>query len=199
MDAGGHPAFPNAAANTAGHHMLQQQQQQHQQNQQHQQMNSLQVHQQQSMEVNANKKQVFDRLRRRIETYRQRQNDCAPRFDQAFSGVCEKQSLETNVLQKRFLESKAKRQAKKTSSEKKQSEASLASNLQSSVHVVSLYMISLTRTHFVMCFVVLAQSAQRRTCIHMSLIALYYLFNHFAASQMRFFLPLSGSTINSFR
>lgn len=138
MDAaGGLPVFPNAA-NSANHlnnhlHLQQQQQLIHQQiNQQHQQQ-----HQQQQQEQLTPKRQaVVDRLRRRIETYRRRQTDCTPRFEQTFTGVCEQQSIETNQLQKRYLESKAKRQAKKT--DKKQTDNStLASNLQSSVHVVS--------------------------------------------------------------
>ncbi|KAJ6646725.1 Neurogenic protein mastermind, partial [Pseudolycoriella hygida] len=53
-----------------------------------------------------------ERFRRRVESYRRRQNDCEPRFEQTFSGVCEQQNLETSILQKRFLESKLKRTAK---------------------------------------------------------------------------------------
>ncbi|XP_050676970.1 neurogenic protein mastermind-like isoform X2 [Leptidea sinapis] len=75
---------------------------------------------------------VVDRLRRRIETYRRRQTECVPRFDQSFTGACEQQNLETSALQKRFLEGKAKRQAKKT--ERKPELASISSNLHSSVH-----------------------------------------------------------------
>ncbi|XP_051155593.1 neurogenic protein mastermind-like isoform X3 [Leptopilina boulardi] len=63
---------------------------------------------------------VVDRLRRRIESYRRRQTDCIPRFDQSFTGQCEQNIQDTLVLKQRFLESKAKRQAKK--SDKKQSE-----------------------------------------------------------------------------
>ncbi|KOX71242.1 Neurogenic protein mastermind [Melipona quadrifasciata] len=63
---------------------------------------------------------VVDRLRRRIESYRRRQTDCIPRFDQSFNGLCEQNIQDTLVLKQRFLESKAKRQAKKT--DKKQSE-----------------------------------------------------------------------------
>ncbi|CAH0717265.1 unnamed protein product, partial [Brenthis ino] len=75
---------------------------------------------------------VVDRLRRRIETYRRRQSECVPRFDQSFSGACEQQNLETSALQKRFLEGKAKRQAKKT--ERKPDLPAISSNLHSSVH-----------------------------------------------------------------
>ncbi|CAG9563589.1 unnamed protein product [Danaus chrysippus] len=70
---------------------------------------------------------------RRIETYRRRQSECVPRFDQSFSGACEQQNLETNALQKRFLEGKAKRQAKKT--DRKPELASISSNLHGSLHV----------------------------------------------------------------
>ncbi|XP_045763809.1 neurogenic protein mastermind-like isoform X1 [Maniola jurtina] len=76
---------------------------------------------------------VVDRLRRRIETYRRRQTECVPRFDQSFTGACEQQNLETSALQKRFLEGKAKRQAKKT--DRKPDLPSISSNLHSSVHV----------------------------------------------------------------
>lgn len=74
---------------------------------------------------------VVDRLRRRIESYRRRQTDCIPRFDQSFNGLCEQNTFDTQVLKQRFLESKAKRQAKKT--DKKQSDSVSLSN----VHMVS--------------------------------------------------------------
>lgn len=82
---------------------------------------------------------VVDRLRRRIESYRRRQTDCIPRFDQSFNGLCEQNIQDTLVLKQRYLESKAKRQAKKT--DKKQSDPVGLS----SVHVVShlLYLFSL--------------------------------------------------------
>ncbi|XP_047096635.1 neurogenic protein mastermind-like [Schistocerca piceifrons] len=70
---------------------------------------------------------VFDRLRRRIENYRRRQNDCVPRFDQCFNGVVEQNMQETLILKQRFLETKTKRAAKKT--EKKQD-----MGLQNSLH-----------------------------------------------------------------
>nr|KAF7434573.1 hypothetical protein H0235_002764 [Vespula pensylvanica] len=73
---------------------------------------------------------VVDRLRRRIESYRRRQTDCVPRFDQSFNGLCEQNIQDTLVLKQRFLESKAKRQAKKT--DKKQAEQPVG---LSSVHV----------------------------------------------------------------
>lgn len=64
-------------------------------------------------ELNPKRQAVFDRLKKRMGGYRKRQNESIPRFDQTFSGICEQQSIETNVLQKRFVESKAKRVAKK--------------------------------------------------------------------------------------
>ncbi|KAI5641961.1 mamL-1 domain-containing protein [Phthorimaea operculella] len=76
---------------------------------------------------------VVDRLRRRIETYRRRQSECVPRFDQSFSGACEQQNLETSALQKRFLEAKTKRQVKK--SDRKPDLPAISGNLHSSVHV----------------------------------------------------------------
>lgn len=98
----------------------------------------LQQQQQQQMgqapgmgEVLTPKRQaVVDRLRRRIESYRRRQTDCIPRFDQSFNGLCEQNTYDTQVLKQRFLESKAKRQAKKT--DKKQND----SVGLSSVHMV---------------------------------------------------------------
>lgn len=74
---------------------------------------------------------VVDRLRRRIETYRRRQSECVPRFDQSFNGACEQQNLETTALQKRFLEGKAKRQAKKN--DRKPDLPAISGNLHSSV------------------------------------------------------------------
>lgn len=71
-------------------------------------------------ELNPKRQAVFDRLKKRMNLYRKRQNESIPRFDQTFSGICEQQSVETNVLQKRFVESKAKRVAKKA--DKKQTD-----------------------------------------------------------------------------
>lgn len=113
---------------------LQQQQQQHlQQQHQQQQQQQQQMGQAPCMgEVLTPKRQaVVDRLRRRIESYRRRQTDCIPRFDQSFNGLCEQNIQDTLMLKQRFLESKAKRQAKKT--DKKQSDPVGLSN----VHVVS--------------------------------------------------------------
>lgn len=160
MDAGGLPVFPTNASQAHqlnNHLQLQQQQQQPllQQNQlnqfqaqQQQQQNLVQQglstlcqqskqQQQQQNNLAPKHKTVVDRLKRRLGVYRRRQDDCIPRFDKTFSGICEQQNFETNALQKRYLESKAKRAQKKT--DKKQQDTTLAGNLQSSVHVVSFY------------------------------------------------------------
>lgn len=71
-------------------------------------------------ELNPKRQAVFDRLKKRMNLYRKRQTESIPRFDQTFNGICEQQSVETNVLQKRFIESKAKRVAKKA--DKKQTD-----------------------------------------------------------------------------
>jgi MamL-1 domain len=71
-------------------------------------------------ELNPKRQAVFDRLKKRMNMYRKRQTESIPRFDQTFNGICEQQSVETNVLQKRFIESKAKRVAKKA--DKKQTD-----------------------------------------------------------------------------
>lgn len=72
------------------------------------------------------------RLRRRIETYRRRQTECMPRFDQSFNGLCEQNHQDTQVLKQRYLEPKAKRPNKPK--DKKQQDT-----ISSSVHVVSTY------------------------------------------------------------
>lgn len=57
-----------------------------------------------------------------------------PRFDQSFTGLCEQNLQDTLALKQRFLETKAKRQAK--SKDKKQTDNATTA-LQSSIHVVS--------------------------------------------------------------
>lgn len=85
------------------------------------QQQAVQQQQQNSQpEITPQKKAVFERLKKRMNMYRKRQTETIPRFDQTFNGICEQQSMETNLLQKKFLESKAKRVQKKT--EKKQGE-----------------------------------------------------------------------------
>lgn len=145
MDAGGLPVFSSAnqahQINNNNLHLQQQQQRHLQQQQQQSQQHQLDHLQQQNIvgqdhyhSTESIPPKRVDRFRRRIENYRRRQTDCEPRFEQTFSGVCEQQNIETTVLQKRFLESKAKRAAKKTD---KKPDTTLAGNLQSSVLVVS--------------------------------------------------------------
>ena len=71
-------------------------------------------------ELTPQKKAVFERLKKRVNLYRKRQNEIMPRFDQTFTNICEQQTRLHALLQKKFLESKAKRVAKKT--DKKQIE-----------------------------------------------------------------------------
>lgn len=80
----------------------------------------------------------IERLKKRVGNYRQHHHECRPRYEQSFSGVCEQQSNETAILQKRYEQNKAKKAAKKA--DKKQPEnSSLAGNLQGSIHVVSIF------------------------------------------------------------
>lgn len=96
------------------------------------------LHQQAPSDISKIGSNGIERLKKRVGNYRQHHHECRPRFDQSFTGACEQQSVETVILQKRFLENKAKKAAKKA--DKKQPEnSSLAGNLQSSVHVVSIY------------------------------------------------------------
>lgn len=78
----------------------------------------------------------IERLKKRVGNYRQHHHECRPRYDQTFSGVCEQQSNETAILQKRYEQSKAKKAAKKAD-KKTPENSSLAGNLQGSIHVVS--------------------------------------------------------------
>lgn len=165
MDAGGLPVFPSAnqahPLNT-NLHLQQQQQQQQRHHHQHQLQQQQQQHQQhphpldhlqqqgivqdlqqyhQTDGIPTKRQAVVDRLKRRIENYRRHQTDCEPKFKKTFSGVCEQQNIETTLLQKRFLESKAaKRAAKKTD---KKPDTTLAGNLQSSVLVVSTIFVTI--------------------------------------------------------
>lgn len=103
-----------------------------QQQQQQQQQLQIMIHPSESMP----KLVGVDRLARRMNLYRQRHTDCGPRFDQSFSGACEQQTIETTVLQKRFLENKAKKVVKKT--DKRQPDTILSNTVQSNVLMVSI-------------------------------------------------------------
>lgn len=138
MKNGENNMFNSAAQQAAQQQQMLNFQQQHNMQQQ---MSMRNMHTEMAHNANANselspkRQAVVDRLKRRFEMYRNRQIDCAPRFDQTFNGVCEQQSLETSALQKRFFENKAKRSVKKT--EKKQIDL-MAPNLSNNVLVVSL-------------------------------------------------------------
>lgn len=107
----------------------------------------------------------FARLKRRIESYRRRQTDCMPRFDQSFSGICEQNLQDTLQLKQRFLDTKSKTRSQggpKTKHQDKKGQQQLlaqstaiqsqnqqegapppvntasSSSIQSSVHVVSI-------------------------------------------------------------
>ncbi|XP_025160488.1 neurogenic protein mastermind-like [Harpegnathos saltator] len=143
-----------AAAAAAGQLGITSQQQLHLQQQQHLQQQHQQQQQQQQQQqmgqapgmgdvITPKRQAVVDRLRRRIEGYRRRQTDCIPRFDQSFNGLCEQNIQDTLMLKQRFLESKAKRQAKKT--DKKQSDP---------VGLSSVHVVSTRNNGIMMCFCV---------------------------------------------
>lgn len=87
-------------------------------------------------ELTSNRQAVVARLKKRMDLYRSRQDESIPRFDETFSGMCEQQEIETNILQKRFVESKTKRVVKKT--DKKQTDLMTTNNIT----VVSIIIIS---------------------------------------------------------
>lgn len=170
MDAGGGlPVFQsaNTAAVQQQHIHLQQQQHLHslqqQQNinlhlQQQQQIHNVQQQQQQQQQSvyhsNTNNNQqpnsggdatpknqaVIDRLRLRLGKYRNRTREATPRFDQTFKSECEAQNQDALALQKRMLDSKAKRAKQKINPADKQKQPDNLLNVtNSSVHVVSFY------------------------------------------------------------
>ncbi len=59
------------------------------------------------------RRDVFDRLRRRIERYRRHNNTNLGRFQASLNGLYDQQRLDTLALHQRWLESKAKRPTKK--------------------------------------------------------------------------------------
>lgn len=160
----------NTAAVQQQHiHLHQQQHLQHlqqQQNinlhiQQHQQIHNVQQQQQQNVyhtnsnnntpsgggggggvvsDTPAKHQAVIDRLRLRMGKYRNRTRDAAPRFDKTFQNDCESQNQDALALQKRMLDSKAKRAKQKINPADKQKQPDSMLNVtNSSVHVVSLY------------------------------------------------------------
>lgn len=57
---------------------------------------------------------VVERLKRRFAHYRQHQNACLPRYEQAANGLYETQRQDTLLLKQRYLESKAKKAKSKS-------------------------------------------------------------------------------------
>ena len=62
------------------------------------------------------KQGALDRLKRRMENYRDMQSNRLPQYDQTMSQINVQQMQETKVLRQKFLESKAKKPNKKSSS-----------------------------------------------------------------------------------
>lgn len=83
---------------------------------------------------------VVDRLRRRLGGYRRRHTDCVPRYHQSFNGHVEQNNQDTQVLKQRFLESKAKRQAKKT--DKKQNDPVGLASIHVVSHIITIFFSS---------------------------------------------------------
>lgn len=77
---------------------------------------------------------VLDRMRRRMDVYRQRHVEMASQFDGRNSEISERQRQETAAYHKRWLDSKAKR----TTSKSKASQRSDGSALTSNSYAVSI-------------------------------------------------------------
>lgn len=85
---------------------------------------------------------VIDRLRLRMGKYRNRTREATPRFDQTFKSDCEEQNQNALALQKRMLDSKAKRAKQKINPADKQKQPDSMLNVtNSSVHVVSFLFV----------------------------------------------------------
>ncbi len=56
---------------------------------------------------------VLDRLKKRLEGYRNHHDEVKPRFEHTINGVNEEQKQQTNLLRQRYVESKAKKSQKK--------------------------------------------------------------------------------------
>ena len=59
--------------------------------------------------LSPNKKDVYERFRRRIELYRRHQNGKSSRFEPSASGLNEQHRRETLLLRQKWLDSKAKK------------------------------------------------------------------------------------------
>lgn len=78
----------------------------------------------------SSKQAVVDRLKKRFNIYRNRQNDYAPRSDQALNSEYELQSLETKALQKKFIEGKTTKGGARRADKKSNSSAQQRSQQQ---------------------------------------------------------------------
>ena len=69
------------------------------------------VHKQGSMGdfLSLKKRDVVDRLRRRIERYRRHQKDCIGRFNSGINGLYDQHRQDSQLLRQRWLESRAKK------------------------------------------------------------------------------------------
>ena len=70
-------------------------------------------------DISIPKGQAVDRLRRRLEKYRNRHDEAIPRFEHTTNGLNEQHKQETLLLKQRFLDSnKTKKSAKKSDKNK---------------------------------------------------------------------------------
>lgn len=82
---------------------------------------------------------VLDRMRRRMDAYRQRHVEMASQFDGRNNEISERQRQETAAYHKRWLDSKAKR----TTSKSKASQRGEGSALPSNSYAVSIVLLFL--------------------------------------------------------
>ena len=91
------------------------------------------------------RRDVFDRLRRRIEQYRRHNQHNLGRFEGTLNGLYEQQRHDTALLQQRWLESKAKRntQKNKTSNNNQQQQATNqnSKDLQERSHALTVSLV----------------------------------------------------------
>lgn len=71
---------------------------------------------------------VLDRLKKRLEGYRNHHEDVKPRFEQTINGVNEDQKQQTLILRQRFVESKARKSQKKGDKKSASSDSQGGSN-----------------------------------------------------------------------
>ena len=79
-----------------------------------------------------------ERLRRRLEKYRNRHDESVPRFEHTTNGLNEQQKQETLLLRQRFLESKAKKSAKKSDKKQQQQQQEGTVGPLSTLHLTVL-------------------------------------------------------------